>query len=93
MVLSALPPVQQVEVARRIATMDRATPEVLREVENVLEKRLSSFVMQDFTAAGGIDSAVAILNRVDRGTEKTIMEALEEDNPELAERSKTDVCL
>ncbi len=94
MVLSALPPVQQVEVARRIATMDRATPEVLREVENVLEKRLSSFVMQDYTAAGGIDTAVAILNRVDRGTEKTIMEALEEDNPELAEEiKKTDVCL
>ncbi|NLW56221.1 MAG: flagellar motor switch protein FliG [Firmicutes bacterium] len=88
MVLSALPPVQQVEVARRIATMDRATPEVLREVEGVLEKRLSSFVMQDYTAAGGIDSAVAILNRVDRGTEKTIMEALEEDNPELAEEIK-----
>lgn len=88
MVLSALPPVQQVEVARRIATMDRATPEVLREVENVLEKRLSSFVMQDYTAAGGIDTAVAILNRVDRGTEKTIMEALEEDNPELAEEIK-----
>lgn len=88
MVLSALSPVQQVEVAKRIATMDRATPEVLREVENVLEKRLSSFVMQDFTVAGGIDSAVAILNRVDRGTEKTIMEALEEDNPELAEEIK-----
>jgi flagellar motor switch protein FliG len=44
--------------------------------------------MQDFTQAGGIDSAVAILNRVDRGTEKTIIEALEEDNPDLAEEIK-----
>ncbi len=88
MILSALPPLNQVEVAKRIATMDRAAPEVLREVENVLEKRLSSFVMQDFTQAGGIDSAVAILNRVDRGTEKTIIEALEEDNPDLAEEIK-----
>jgi flagellar motor switch protein FliG len=88
MILSALPPINQVEVAKRIATMDRAAPEVLREVENVLEKRLSSFVMQDFTQAGGIDSAVAILNRVDRGTEKTIIEALEEDNPDLAEEIK-----
>ncbi|HHT48661.1 MAG TPA: flagellar motor switch protein FliG [Firmicutes bacterium] len=88
MILSALAPAHQVEVAKRIATMDRATPEVLKEVENVLEKRLSSFVMQDFTMAGGIDAAVAILNRVDRGTEKTIIEALEEDNPELAEEIK-----
>lgn len=88
MILSALPPPQQVEVAKRIATMDRTSPEVLREVESVLEKKLSSFVMQDFTVAGGVESAVAILNRVDRGTEKTIMEALEEDNPELAEEIK-----
>lgn len=88
MILSALPPPQQVEVAKRIATMDRTSPEVLREVESVLEKKLSSFVMQDFTTAGGIEAAVAILNRVDRGTEKTIMEALEEDNPELAEEIK-----
>jgi flagellar motor switch protein FliG len=83
-----LPPPQQVEVAKRIATMDRTSPEVLREVESVLEKKLSSFVMQDFTVAGGVESAVAILNRVDRGTEKTIIEALEEDNPELAEEIK-----
>lgn len=88
MILSALPPPQQVEVAKRIATMDRTSPEVLREVESVLEKKLSSFVMQDFTVAGGVEAAVAILNRVDRGTEKTIMEALEEDNPELAEEIK-----
>lgn len=88
MILSALPPPQQVEVAKRIATMDRTSPEVLREVESVLEKKLSSFVMQDFTVAGGVESAVAILNRVDRGTEKTIIEALEEDNPELAEEIK-----
>ena len=86
--LSALPAMQQVEVAKRIATMDRTSPEVLREVEGVLEKKLSSFVMQDFTIAGGIETAVSILNRVDRGTEKTIMEALEEESPELADEIK-----
>ena len=48
-ILSALPPLQQVEVAKRIATMDRTSPDVLREVELILEKKLSSFVMQDFT--------------------------------------------
>jgi flagellar motor switch protein FliG len=87
-ILSALPPLQQVEVAKRIATMDRTSPEVLHEVELVLEKKLSSFVMQDFSIAGGIESVVSVLNRVDRGTEKTILEALAEDNPELADEIK-----
>ncbi|NLY74792.1 MAG: flagellar motor switch protein FliG [Firmicutes bacterium] len=87
-ILSALPPLQQVEVAKRVATMDRTSPDVLREVELILEKKLSSFVMQDFTIAGGVESIVAILNRVDRGTEKTILEALAEENPELADEIK-----
>jgi len=88
-ILSALPPLQQVEVARRIAIMDRTSPEVLREVEQVLEKKLSSFVMHDFTIAGGIEPMVEILNRVDRGTEKTILEALAEEDPELADEIKS----
>lgn len=88
-ILSALPPLQQVEVAKRIATMDRTSPEVLREVELVLEKKLSSFVMQDFTIAGGIEPIVGILNRVDRGTEKTILEALGDEDPELADEIKS----
>lgn len=88
-ILSALPPLQQVEVARRIAIMDRTSPEVLREVETVLEKKLSSFVMQDFTIAGGIEPMVDILNRVDRGTEKTILDALGEEDPELADEIKS----
>jgi len=87
-ILSALPPQQQVEVARRLATLDRTTPEVLEEIESTLERRLSSFVTDDFTAAGGIEVAVDILNRVDRSTERTIMESLEEEDPELAEEIK-----
>ena len=87
-ILSALPAQLQVEVAKRLATLDRTSPEVLEEVEATLERRLSTFVTQDFTAAGGIDVAVEILNRVDRATEKTIMDSLEEDDPELAEEIK-----
>ncbi len=78
-ILSALPPLQQVEVAKRLATMDRTAPEVLREVELVLEKQLSSYAIQDFSIAGGIEAVVNILNRVDRGTEKTILETLAEE--------------
>lgn len=87
-ILSALPPEKQVEVARRIAMMDRTSPEVIREVERVLEKKLSSLVTQDFTAAGGLDSIVEVLNRVDRNTEKNIMDVFERQDPELAEEVK-----
>lgn len=84
-ILSALPQGKQSEVAQRIATMDRTSPEVIREVEMVLEKKLSSLVNQDYTSAGGIQSIVDILNSVDRGTEKNIMDTLEIQDVELAE--------
>jgi flagellar motor switch protein FliG len=84
-VLAALPQDKQAEVARRIATMDRTSPEVIKEVERILEKNLSSLVTEDFTAAGGVQSIVDILNSVDRGTEKYIMETLEIEDTDLAE--------
>jgi len=88
LILSALPPERQAEVAKRIAIMDTTSPEVIKEVEKVLERKLSSIVPQELTTAGGIKSVVEIINRVDRGTEKTIMEALEVQDPELAEEIK-----
>ena len=87
-IVSALPPERQVDVARRIATMDRTSPDVIRDVERILERKLSSLLTQDFTAAGGVDSIVEILNRVDRTTERTIIENMEVQNPELAEEIK-----
>lgn len=87
-ILGSLSPEHQAEVAKRIATMDRTSPDVLREVERVLERKLSSLVTQDFTAAGGVKAIVEVLNRVDRGTEKSIIETLEVDNPELTEEIK-----
>jgi len=88
MILSGLPALMQAEVAKRIARMDRITPEVLREVERVLERKLSTVMGQDFTVAGGIDAVVAIVNSADRATERNIMEHLEENDPELAEEIK-----
>ncbi len=84
-VLSALPQEKQADVAKRIAVMDRTSPEIIREVERVLETKLSNLVNQDFTIIGGVDAVVDILNSVDRGTEKNIMESLEIDAPDLAE--------
>lgn len=85
LILSALTPDRQADVARRIATMDRTSPDVIKEVERVLETKLSSLVNQDYTIIGGVDAVVEILNTVDRGTEKHIMETLEFEDPELAD--------
>ena len=87
-ILQSLPHEIQSDVARRIATMDRTSPEVLREVERVLEKKLSTLSSEDYTAAGGVESIVEILNLVDRSSEKMIIEALEDEDPELAEEIK-----
>jgi flagellar motor switch protein FliG len=87
-ILSGLPQDLRADVARRLATLDKTPPEVIREVESVLQKKLSSVVSTDFTHAGGVKSLVEVLNYVDRSTEKTIIESLSESNPEIAEEVK-----
>jgi len=87
-VLSRLPAATQVEVTRRISLMDRTSPDIIREVERILEKNLSTVMTQEMTSAGGVSSMVEILNHVDRATEKTILETLEKDDAELAAEIK-----
>ncbi len=84
-ILASLPQEKQADVAQRIATMESTSPEVIKEVELVLEKKLSSMVTQDYASTGGIQAIVDILNAVDRGTEKFIMETLEIQEADLAE--------
>lgn len=86
--LAALPQDKQADVAKRIAVMDRTSPDIIKEVEKVLEKKLSALVSEDFTSAGGVQTIVDILNIVDRSTEKNIMETLEIEDTELAEEIK-----
>ncbi len=85
LIIAALPPDRQADVAKRIAVMDRTSPDVIKEVEKVLESKLASLVNQDYTIIGGVDAVVEILNTVDRGTERHIMETLEIEEPELAD--------
>lgn len=87
-ILASLNTDLQADIMRRIATMDRTSPEILREVERVLERKLSTLSSEDFTSAGGIDTVVAIINNADRTTERNIIETLEEDDPDLAEEIK-----
>ncbi len=83
--MASLPKDAQSQVAMRIATMDRTSPDVIREVEKVLESKVSTMMNQDYTTVGGVDAIVEILNAVDRGTEKNILESLEIDNIALAD--------
>jgi flagellar motor switch protein FliG len=87
-ILSELPQEMQADVARRIALMDSTSPEVINEVEQILERKLSATVTQDYTNNGGVEAVVEVLNGVDRSTERTILDALEIQDPELAEEIK-----
>ncbi len=84
-VLSSLNPEMRTDVVLRIATMDRTPPEIVREVERVLERKMASVFSQGFTFAGGVKEVAEILNRIERATEKNIMAELEERDPELAD--------
>lgn len=84
-VLSALPEKIQAEVVKRIALLDRASPDVVREIEKNLEKKFSGLGVQTLSQVGGIDTAAEIINNIDRATEKSIMEKLGYETPELAE--------
>lgn len=86
--LSALPADRQADVVRRIATMDRTSPDVVREVERTLERRFANLVGQDFSRTGGIEAVVEVLTRVDRSTERTILDSLRVADPDLAEQIK-----
>ena len=88
-ILSALPEELQSDVAFRIATMSNTSPMVIKEIEKVLNNKLSSVLRSDVTSLGGVDTIVEILNQVDRTTEKNITEGLERENPELAEKIKS----
>jgi flagellar motor switch protein FliG len=84
-VLSSLPQDIQADVVMRVATMDRTPPEIVREVERVLERKMASVFSQGFTFAGGVKEVAEILNRIERNAEKFIMSGLEERDPELAD--------
>ncbi len=84
-IIASLPLKIQSDVTKRIALMDRTSPEVIREIETVLESKFSNILAQDYTTTGGIQTVVDILNAVDRGTEKHIMEDLDIKDAELSE--------
>mgnify|MGYP002622974872 CR=1 FL=1 len=82
-ILGGLPPEKQIEVVSRISRMEQTSPEVIKEVEKGLEHRLSGIMTDRLQRVGGVESVAEILNLTDRSTEKGILEALGEDDPDL----------
>jgi flagellar motor switch protein FliG len=87
-VLSGLHPDLQSEVAMRVALMDRTAPDVVKEVERLLRKKVSSVSTQGYQTVGGVKHIVSVLNNIDLTTQKAIMDALDETRPELADELK-----
>ncbi len=85
-IIGGLPMAKQLEVIKRVANMEQTNPDVIREVEKGLESRLSSMLMQSMEKAGGVPTVAEILNLADRATEKSILEGLEAEDPDLVEQ-------
>lgn len=89
-VLAGLDSELQADVAHRIATMDRTSPDIIHHIESNLERRMANLLVpSELSAVGGVLPLVDIINRADRGTEKMILEGLEQRNPELAEEVRS----
>jgi flagellar motor switch protein FliG len=84
-VMINLPPDTQADVALRVATMNETSPDVIKEIEGVMRTKLASVISQEYSAAGGVDSLVDILNRADRATERNVIDKVAEADPDLAE--------
>ena len=84
-ILAGLPEARRLSVIRRIATMGRTNPDIIREVEKGLERRMSSVMSQSFENAGGVGAVAEMLNVSDRATERALMESLKDEDPELVE--------
>ena len=84
-ILSGLPGPRQMSVVRRIATMGQTSPEIIQEVERGLENRMASVMSQQFEKAGGVENVAEILNVIDRATERSLLENLAQEDPDLVE--------
>jgi len=84
-IIKGLPSERQLSVIRRVATMGQTSPEIIKEVERGLEHRMSSVVSQQFENAGGVPSVAGMLNVIDRATERSLLENLAREDPELVQ--------
>jgi len=74
----------QADVAMRIAMMGQTSPDVVKEVAQVMERKLETVLQREWAAAGGVRSLAAILNAANRSTERNILVHLGNENDEVA---------
>lgn len=84
-VIAELPKEKRIDVVERIAKMDRTSPEVVRDVEEELEKKFNSIVSVDFTEIGGVNYVADVMNNMDRSNEKYIFDELNKKDAKLAD--------
>lgn len=84
-ILTGLPEEKRLTVVRRIAKMGQTNPDIIREVENALESRMSNVMSQSFENAGGVEAVAEMLNVADRATERALLDRLAEENPDLVD--------
>jgi flagellar motor switch protein FliG len=85
-VLAGLPESQRLEVVRRIAKMGQTNPEIIREIEKGLERRMSSVMSQSFERAGGVQAVAEMLNVSDRNVERTLLDSLAQESQDLVDQ-------
>jgi flagellar motor switch protein FliG len=84
-VVRTLEPETQADVALRIATMGEISPDVTREIENVIRQKVAMVMSAEYQVAGGLEAIVEILSRSDRATERNVIDRLAERDRDLAE--------
>ncbi len=84
-IIAELPTNLQLDVIKRIATLESVSPEIVSIVESTLEKRFSTVVSVDMTEIGGVNYVADIINHTDRTTEKRIFDELNKTDPTLSE--------
>jgi flagellar motor switch protein FliG len=89
-VMAGLNDAARTDVAQCIATMGSATPEAVAAVADTLKARAGAVVAPDHVdSVGGIQPLVEIINRSDVSTEKSVLDGLQERDPELAEEVRS----
>ena len=84
-ILSELPKDVRIDVVERIARMDNASPDVVKAIEETLEKKFAGLATMESMEVGGVNYIADVLNNVDRATEKFIFDELIQRDPRLAE--------
>jgi flagellar motor switch protein FliG len=84
-IIAELPKEVRIDVVERIAKMDRTSPEIVSQVEKVLERKFSQMVSTDFMEVGGVNYIADVMNRIDRSSEKYIFDELYKRDAKLAD--------